>query len=580
MWKRKRYMYGKKYNSSLIICIFVIILFGFSLTALGAEYVLDADKIDYEYESGHIHARGNAYFESADLKIEAGELVIIPEDNLVRGLDGVTIITGERSLAGESLEFDYDREQGSVYGASGELDTLRFTGGEIELNRERKDDWRVYEASLTPCILEEPHYRLEADAIYLYPGEKVVGKGISFIWGETEILGLPGYTIPYDDEGRLQPVLPEIGYDSETGLSLALEYPYQIGSESSGMIKVEGFTKGDQLLQVDNQTRISPAVLWKSRGHYDREEQEEYNKTEGELQTGLEGKVNENISFSGKASYRLEEEETESEEKILAAGADYTRGQLTISSLTEYDFVSGVHWSELDTSYKGEDYEVNMYHRFKEDSQYRQSYNLSSRWKNIDIQLDYREGYDMDYLPRINLRRDFYDDYRIELEAAEMKEDRLQAGKLALDMRAEKQFSFDNFSLDLDERVHYNSYNNEEDTTYVYWDNFAGINYHKEVSEKIGGKAGINWDYTRTAGDYLFSVEEVEEKNNVGLNGSLEFKTDQPESAWVLGVDSSYSFIDGEWDRLGLELTRRLDCYSLSFEYDFADRNFGLGMKF
>ncbi|MFW6386900.1 MAG: hypothetical protein ACOCZM_02895 [Bacillota bacterium] len=546
---------------------------------VAAEYQLDADEIDYEYESGHIHARGNAIFETSELKVEAGELILLPDESMIRGMDGVQITTEDRSLTGDSLEFNYDQEQGSVYGARGNMDSLRFSGGEIELNRQRGDSLRAHESSLTPCILEEPHYRLEADTIYFYPEDRITGEGLSFFWGETPVLDLPGYTIHYDEEGNLRPVLPELRYDSEEGFTASLEYPYQILPVSTGTIMVEGSAHGERTLLADNRTQVTSGIEWWSEARYDREKEDDSYSREKELQSGLEGRISSSLTLKGWAEYSMEEGEDESKKKILAAGGDYSRKGWTISPLVWYDFVPGERWGEIDTEYRGDKYRLETLHKFKENSFSRQSYNLSSRWQEIDIEFDYREGYDTDYFPRLILARELDNNYRFGLEAAKIKEDDLAAKKISLDIQGEEQIQFDKFSLDLSERVHYNVYNNAKDTS-GFWESSAHLKYSSEFNDRIRAGVGTGWDFTKVKGKQLFSEDEKEEESLLNLTGNLEIETEQPESAWEIGIDNSYDLLTRSWDSLGVELTRRLDCHSFSFDYDFAERQFGLGMQF
>ncbi len=99
----------------------------------------------------------------------------------------------------------------------------------------------VEKAVLTPCIKPDPHYRLEADTIKIYPGDRAVAEDVSFYWGNTRFFTLASYVLHYEKdeetgEERLSRPAPayQIGYDTVEGLYLELEYNYELFDRTSG----------------------------------------------------------------------------------------------------------------------------------------------------------------------------------------------------------------------------------------------------------------------------------------------------------------------------------------------------------
>ena len=540
---------------------------------------MDADEINYEHKEGLIHARVNVVFTSSDLEIRAHDLIIIPEEGIVKSGERVKIIVDDRKITGDYFKFNYNKGYGSIYSADSEIEDIRFSGGEIEISDRREDVLRAYEAVFTPCILDEPHYRFEADRIYVYPDERIVGKEVSFFWGDMPLVKLPGYVIHYR-EGKPDFIFPEIGYRSEDGPFFRMSYPYEITEYSGGELFIDTSLYGEQSYGFNNKTDITETLWWLTEVDYSREDIDDYIDYKGEVDIILNKMFGENLIIKGKVNYLNEREESvKNTEYNAGIGFDYFSGALYFSPILGYEFSEEELWGENSAAYNGKYFDVEVFQYFRGENLEKQEYSLLGERGRLEGNITYKAGYDTEYLPRLNLIYPFWG-WRAEVEAASMREDELQAEKLGFDISYERRHSINHFSLDLKHRVHYNIYNNKPGDRYGYIQNEVGIDYENMFDESLKYNTGLNWKLTETRGDYLFSAEEMEEENVLSFSSGVKIPTATPESFLQIGSEAGFDFIDNDWESLKLEITRELDCYLFYLNYDFADNNIGAGIEF
>jgi len=97
-----------------------------------------------------------------------------------------------------------------------------------------------------------------------------------------------------------------------------------------------------------------------------------------------------------------------------------------------------------------------------------------------------------------------------------------------------------------------------------------------KINNKLDLSASLAWNKNITNGDYLLSDDEIDEKNNLNPKISFKYKTPQPESNIYIENNSKYDLQDQEWDKIKINLTRKLDCHSFSFSYEVIENAFAV----
>ena len=202
--------------------------------------VLNADRVSYNDETGQARAEGRAVlnYEGAAIRAERIEYDAHSQKVQAMPLPGEKVVlqAGDKSLAGDRLDYDLETREGVLSGAGTSLPvgagTLYVHGEEIEVlpwdraverglvhGRPGRPDeylaeWR--NVVLTTCALDHPHYRIESKTISFVPGRSVVAKRPRLYLGNTYLFTSPmDYVVRIDRRAMKYSIMPYL-QSSET----------------------------------------------------------------------------------------------------------------------------------------------------------------------------------------------------------------------------------------------------------------------------------------------------------------------------------------------------------------------------
>jgi hypothetical protein len=116
----------------------------------------------------------------------------------------------------------------------------------------------ITEGSFTSCELEEPHYRIVAKEMIIYPKDKIIARNISWYEGKTKIITLPYFLIFLDRKTQL-PILPKIGQNSKDGWFVKTNFNYYINEKSYGTLYIDWLEKKGIGIGVEHTLEIGEA---------------------------------------------------------------------------------------------------------------------------------------------------------------------------------------------------------------------------------------------------------------------------------------------------------------------------------
>ncbi|MHB0912111.1 MAG: LptA/OstA family protein [Armatimonadota bacterium] len=217
------------------------------LLALGAAR---ADKLDLSadttrwYPDQKIEASGNVRATHKDYTVTADSVKADLETNLATFTGNVRLLFGEQVVTGEALTMDLKTREWSLSDAKAEIAPTAFQGrlsspafvhGE-KLSGEG-DDIKIDTGTFTTCDLEHPHYCIEADSLSIYPGSKVIARGVRFFGLDRKLFALGALVIP--TRGLSRNFIPEIGQSTEEGSYLKTSYTYTASEKNQGLLKLD-----------------------------------------------------------------------------------------------------------------------------------------------------------------------------------------------------------------------------------------------------------------------------------------------------------------------------------------------------
>ncbi len=186
--------------------------------------VVQADKMRYNHANGEIEAFGNVeihhLMDTYQTQYVYGNTItqqyVIPGE--VRWQNPTTRVRAERA------EYDGKNGKGQLEKLSGwEEDTYYFQGdhGTYDRNTNQVTVENGY-FTTRHAVAKVPDYRIEAESIEIYPGDRYVAHNLKLMAKNTPLLTLSRYTGSLKKDNSVSPwtLIPRPGYDSDNGISL------------------------------------------------------------------------------------------------------------------------------------------------------------------------------------------------------------------------------------------------------------------------------------------------------------------------------------------------------------------------
>lgn len=212
-----------------------------------ADISLKADYITYEKVEGEdlIIAKEGVELKYKDIEINADYLKINLTTHLLFASGEIYFLQDETETYCEELTYNWKTEKTILLRLKGEL-TGEGIKGKVYYQGERMENFpetvEITEGSFTTCELEEPHYRIVAKEMIIYPKDKIIARNISWYEGKTKIITLP-YFLIFLDRKTQQPILPKIGQNSKDGWFIKTYFNYYIDEKSYGTLYVDWLQK-------------------------------------------------------------------------------------------------------------------------------------------------------------------------------------------------------------------------------------------------------------------------------------------------------------------------------------------------
>ncbi|MFW6035939.1 MAG: hypothetical protein ACOCRZ_06765 [Halothermotrichaceae bacterium] len=548
-------------------------------------YSLSAsDSMVLDNKQQKIRAEGNIVFKTSDITLESTKLEVDIEKNLIYASgDKITLTGEEQVLTGTYLEYNYKENTGTFHTAYGSSGDINFKGASIEIINSEKTDYEAKNVMLTTCQLtDEPHYHLAADSIIMYEDKKIVATNVKVYLGKNPILYLPSYVINIEDEeegkGKFTssfPV-PEIGYNSEDGINLELDYGYQWGERFEGDLYSRIEQTGGKEVSLDNKYRL-----------------------------------NENFDLINSIIYKKDDEQ---EKGIIKGGFNYNNDDLNIETTLDRDFLEGKYGlsniialkksdlnfkTEFNYDFSSERREEKIYmdytpadnYKFKFNQKYinegldKQLYSLNNNNKLADIELVYKKGYEVDYSPYLIVDtasgKFSTIDYDMSFGLGNVENENITVNKLKYNLKAEKNIEMsDSFKIGLSGNYTNNTYYEKDTKTYNLYQAKVSGKHEYDINQDLAINTGITYHLVDTSGDPLLPSDKVEREQYLSPALSIDYYDREELAGWTLTADGKYQLEDKDWKSVEISAKRKYDCYNYSLSYDIVDNSLGFGIEF
>lgn len=556
-----------KTKITLIISFSLLFSFFFSFSLLAAEkaaadnYILRADDIIFLESEKIVLFEGNTSFKAADFMVEADKITLDRSAKTVKASGNLVIHSDKDDLYGDSLIYNYQNESGELYGAEGSVGELNFSGKTLKLLAVEPLEAEIEEAEFTPCIREEPHYHIKAKKIKINDDNSLdIFQITPYVW-KIPVFYLPYYSVSYDPEAEDSPLkgafpVPRLGYDSQRGMTVEFNYPYQINDRNQGEISYlsegDGYDRYEKRI-ISNYHQLTDRLTFKNKYDYlydydlDDEQLEEYEKeffSSLEYNTGkygLEAGVGKDL-LAENHQYRY----------LLAAFYNFDSG-LKTNLRQEYNF----DWERV-----------------------KEKYLISYNQQAVNWNLKYIAGEDYNYYPYLSLDFPAFFGIKSSFGSGRVENEGYTVNKERLSLAYNLDHSFSsNFSYHLDYNYRLDHYRSSYDNNYHYTELNTGLKYTKNLNQKLKLKTQLFYEQNHPWGQSPLP-DDREEKDRL-IKPSLSLKIDRklPQSSLTITSNGIYDLVEDDWEEINLRFNQNEDCYSFFLNYEFVDQTISLGLE-
>ncbi len=178
-----------------------------------AAITCEADRLRYREGGKLITAEGNVRIGYKDILLTADRATVYLEREEAYAEGNVVLTQGDNVLASDKIRYDFLSQEGIMVPGEGYYDPW-FGRAEI-LETEGQNKVEFYGGTATTCDRDDPHYRLEAGKLIIYPEDKLVAHNVVFYLGKVPVLWLPYFRRSLKSDCRGSFIYP--GYRNKWG---------------------------------------------------------------------------------------------------------------------------------------------------------------------------------------------------------------------------------------------------------------------------------------------------------------------------------------------------------------------------
>jgi hypothetical protein len=226
--------------------------------------VIDADEINYLQEKKKILARKNVKMKYKNIQLFCDEAEYDAVTNIAHIKGNVKIVRKDTIIYGEDIIYDFKANKATIHKIRieseplyGEAEEMEKVGATEEIE---KDKYLLKEGYITTCDLKDPHYRLVAKKVTIYPQEKVIAKNMFLKVGKIPIFYFPYYSHSLKDKSFPLQIVP--GKSGEWGYYLLGRWRYNFDDNNKGNIHTDWYEERGLGVGVSHKVKSEKLGEW------------------------------------------------------------------------------------------------------------------------------------------------------------------------------------------------------------------------------------------------------------------------------------------------------------------------------
>ncbi len=197
--------------------------------------VVDGDEVNYMGQENKVVARGNVSLKYKDITITCDQAEYYTDKNSASITGNVNIVSEKGRVFAENARYNFNDK-------TAQIDQLKVNApplyGRAEQGRALSEEEYILEKGfVTTCDLDQPHYRIQARTISVYPGERVTARNVVIYIGSLPVMYLPYYSQRVRDNSF--PIELSPGKSSDWGYYLLSRWRYAPNESQRGKVSFD-----------------------------------------------------------------------------------------------------------------------------------------------------------------------------------------------------------------------------------------------------------------------------------------------------------------------------------------------------
>ncbi len=199
--------------------------------AQGGAIQVHGDAVEYFNETQKVVGTGNVSIDYEGALLTADKITV----NLAAKValaEGHVVLTQKGSIfKGDRGEYNFDKKIGNVSNMNAAIEPSYY-GKAQTIERVSEHHYRAKNSSLTTCCGDSPFYRIQAQQVDIYPGEKVEARNALLFIKDVPVLYIP-YFVTYLLDFERFPIQIIPGKNSEWGAFVLTKYRYHLADSQN-----------------------------------------------------------------------------------------------------------------------------------------------------------------------------------------------------------------------------------------------------------------------------------------------------------------------------------------------------------
>ncbi|MFA5114107.1 MAG: hypothetical protein WC529_07430 [Candidatus Margulisiibacteriota bacterium] len=199
------------------------------------ELTINADTVNVEKARHLIEAAGSVEAVYKDIVLNAAHVVYNTSAESFYADQGFRLYYNGITFEGQTLDYRLVSREGTATDTFFHYQKVELGGRRLKLDA---DQIEINGANFTTCDLEEPHYRVTASDILLYPRYGWLVAYWGYFWlGRVPVVPMPTYIYDFNAADRAQknlPPFPAVGSDPDDGTYISETLAWHLRRELSG----------------------------------------------------------------------------------------------------------------------------------------------------------------------------------------------------------------------------------------------------------------------------------------------------------------------------------------------------------